>query len=102
MGSVPLFAVNLIAGTMSGFLLQNFVPNAKSVAAGATLRPGILWGIIGATCLTSPLCLSMLRKYVEEPEVAGKVPDKAGNMTGIDEVDVEEQLCLHGSDVSSE
>lgn len=98
LGNVPLFAVNLVAGTMSGFLLQNFVPNAKAVAAGATLRPGIMWGIIGATCLTSPLCLSMLRRYVEEPEVAGKVSIKQA----VDEVEMEEQLCLHGSDVSSE
>lgn len=62
LGNAPLFAVNLVASSLSGFLLESFVPEQTT----RKKHPEILWGIVGAICLTSPVLLIVLRKFVEE------------------------------------
>jgi len=63
LGNAPLFAVNLVASSLSGYLLESFVPKNSPPSKS---HPEILWGIVGAICLTSPVLLIALRKFVEE------------------------------------
>lgn len=60
LGNAPLFATNLVAGTMSGYLLEAFVPEQ------GVKRPQFLWGTVGALCVTSPLLMALFRRHVEE------------------------------------
>lgn len=63
LGNAPLFATNLLAGGMSGYLLEKFVPEQ------GIKRPQYLWGTVALVCLTSPLLMAVFRKHVEERDV---------------------------------
>jgi proton-dependent oligopeptide transporter, POT family len=66
LSSAPLFSVKLLVGGMSGWLLTSFMPADRPDARNGTM----MWAIIGATSLTSPLLMLALRGYLAPPEEA--------------------------------
>lgn len=73
LGNAPLFAMNFLAGLVSGVLLERFVPET------GPKQPAVLWGIVGAVCLTSPLLLVVFRNHVDERK-AGDLIDVPQNV----------------------
>lgn len=65
----PLFTTQLLAGGLSGTLLSNFMP------AEGPKHGRVVWAVIGATSLTSPLLMYIFRNFLGT--------DKPGN-TGIE------------------
>lgn len=60
--SAPLFFASMIAGTMSGALLEGFCPEEGSHA-----RCWMVWLVITSVAITSPILLLLFRKYIEQP-----------------------------------
>lgn len=60
LSSAPLFSVKLLVGGMSGWLLSSFMPATVPEARNGAL----MWAIIGATSLISPISMFLLRDYL--------------------------------------
>lgn len=85
LGNAPLFAVNLVASSLSGFLLESFVPEGGTKQQE---RPEILWGIVGAICLTSPVLLVACRRFVEEKHQQLPTYDAQGDVNVNDDDEI--------------
>lgn len=62
--SAPLFAVKLLAGAMSGWLLHRYVP------ATGERHPQTMWAIIGLISIASPILMLIFRRCIEDPDIA--------------------------------
>jgi proton-dependent oligopeptide transporter, POT family len=74
LSSAPLFSVKLLVGGMSGWLLTSFMPADNPDERNGTL----MWAIIGATSLTSPILMFALRSYLAPPELESDQAAKRG------------------------
>lgn len=65
LSTAPLFSVALLVGGQSGWLLSTFMaPNGP--------RNGkMLWGIIGITCMTSPILMFIFRDFIGKEDQPG-------------------------------
>jgi proton-dependent oligopeptide transporter, POT family len=62
LSAAPLFAAKIPVGLMSGLLLSRYLPE-HGKKDGQTM-----WLIIGLLTLSSPICITMLEKYIREPD----------------------------------
>ena len=60
--SAPLFFASMIAGVMSGSLLEGFCPED-----GAKGNCWMVWLVITCVAMTSPILLFAFRKWIEQP-----------------------------------
>ena len=67
LASAPLFAAKVPVGMLSGYLLSTYVPE------NGHKDPKTLWLIIGLVTMTSPICITLLEKYIREPSKADTV-----------------------------
>ena len=65
--NAPLFAAKVPVGMLSGYLLSTYVPE------NGHKDPKTLWLIIGLVTMTSPICITLLEKYIREPSKADTV-----------------------------
>lgn len=77
LSAAPLFCAQLVTGGMSGWLLSSFMPK------NGPHYGKVVWGFIGATSMTSPILLWLLRDFI------GTQPTHAN-----DKADMEEQTPL--------
>ena len=60
--SAPLFFASMIAGTMSGALLEGFCPEDGNLG-----NCWMVWLVITCVAITSPILLFLFRKWIEQP-----------------------------------
>lgn len=58
LSTAPLFSVSLLVGGQSGWLLSTFMP------VDGPHNGKMLWGIIGVTCMTSPILMFLCRNFI--------------------------------------
>lgn len=55
----PLFAAKLLAGGMSGYLLENYCPETGE------RNCELMWFIIGITTISSPILMTIFRFFID-------------------------------------
>ena len=69
LASVPMFVAKLFAGSVSGVLLNNFCPDEPP------RRCDVMWLIIGAMSLSSPILMLLVRRVIHTDEVRRRLKD---------------------------
>lgn len=61
---MPLFAAKMLTGSMSGFLLAAYCPAHVFGKPAPPCNGAAMWGVIGATTISSAVLLGAVRRYV--------------------------------------
>merc|ERR1711964_599888 len=80
LASTPLIVGSLLAGNMSGWLLETFCPEH------GPRHSELMWFIVGCISLSSPLLLYALRHFVNHPADSVAKPhykDQASSTSGL-------------------
>jgi len=80
MSSTPMFSAALLTGSLSGYLLENYCP------ASGKRRCNIMWLIIGAISLISPLFLALCKKYIHGDDVRERISNYENQDVEMDNV----------------
>ena len=62
LANLPMFAATILSGEMSGWLLSDYCPKFGNC------NGRIVWSIIGAFSLTSPVLIFLLKPYIYRKE----------------------------------
>jgi MFS family permease len=63
LASAPLFAAKIPVGLLSGFLLNRYMSEDDE----SSRNPQLMWAIIGALTISSPIGITLLEPYIREP-----------------------------------
>ena len=73
---VPQYVSAGVVGVTSGYLLDTYVPDPATLEPGEVMRPAMLWGMVAAASLVTPLVLSLVkdRLFGDEPTLPNAPP----------------------------
>lgn len=76
LSTAPLFVAKVPVGLLSGYLLDTYMP------ANGVKRGQILWLIVGLLTLSSPILITVLERWVREPESGVEGGGEGGRREG--------------------